>query len=105
MAGAAAHPQRPVASSTGPLQPIVMRPYRWGNPFVIRPDLAPGSKINDRYIAVPTDKEAVRRFRDDYMTPARREEARRDLRGKDLACYCNLDAPCHADVLIEIANS
>ena len=26
------------------------------------------------------------------------------LRGKDLACWCNLDAPCHADILLEIAN-
>ena len=27
-----------------------------------------------------------------------------ELRGKDLACWCSLDAPCHADVLLEIAN-
>jgi len=26
------------------------------------------------------------------------------LRGKDLACWCPLDQPCHADVLLEIAN-
>lgn len=26
------------------------------------------------------------------------------LRGKNLACWCPLDAPCHADALIEIAN-
>jgi hypothetical protein len=26
------------------------------------------------------------------------------LRGKNLACACELDAPCHADVLLEIAN-
>lgn len=27
-----------------------------------------------------------------------------ELRGKDLACWCPLDEPCHADVLLEIAN-
>ncbi len=27
------------------------------------------------------------------------------LRGKNLACWCALDAPCHADVLLEIANA
>lgn len=27
-----------------------------------------------------------------------------ELRGKNLACWCALDAPCHADVLLEIAN-
>lgn len=26
------------------------------------------------------------------------------LRGKDLACWCPLDHPCHADVLLELAN-
>lgn len=26
------------------------------------------------------------------------------LRGKDLACWCALDQPCHADVLLEMAN-
>lgn len=27
------------------------------------------------------------------------------LRGKNLACFCPLDAPCHADVLLELANA
>lgn len=27
-----------------------------------------------------------------------------ELRGKNLACWCALDAPCHADVLLELAN-
>jgi hypothetical protein len=27
------------------------------------------------------------------------------LAGKDLACWCPLDQPCHADVLLEIANA
>ena len=27
------------------------------------------------------------------------------LRGKNLACWCPLDAPCHADVLLELANA
>ena len=43
---------------------------------------------------------------------ARRMAARRQaildglpaLRGRDLACWCPLDAACHADVLIELAN-
>jgi hypothetical protein len=26
------------------------------------------------------------------------------LRGKNLACWCALDAPCHADVLLKLAN-
>jgi hypothetical protein len=27
------------------------------------------------------------------------------LRGRDLACWCPLDEPCHADVLLELANA
>lgn len=27
------------------------------------------------------------------------------LRGKNLACWCALDQPCHADVLMELANA
>lgn len=26
------------------------------------------------------------------------------LRGRDLVCWCPLDSPCHADVLLELAN-
>ncbi len=28
-----------------------------------------------------------------------------ELRGKDLACWCPLECECHADVLLELANS
>ena len=27
-----------------------------------------------------------------------------DLRGRDLVCWCPLDQPCHADVLLQLAN-
>jgi hypothetical protein len=33
------------------------------------------------------------------------EAVRMELRGKDLACWCPLDQPCHADVLLELANA
>ncbi|MGH3741634.1 MAG: DUF4326 domain-containing protein [Micromonosporaceae bacterium] len=29
---------------------------------------------------------------------------RRELVGRDLACWCRMDQECHADVLIEVAN-
>jgi len=32
------------------------------------------------------------------------DDARHELAGRDLACWCPLDQPCHADVLLEIAN-
>ena len=27
-----------------------------------------------------------------------------ELKGKNLACWCPLDKPCHADILLELAN-
>lgn len=33
-----------------------------------------------------------------------RQTIREKLRGKDVMCWCDLDAACHGDVLLEIAN-
>jgi hypothetical protein len=32
-------------------------------------------------------------------------QIREELAGKNLACWCRPDQPCHADVLLEIANT
>ncbi|MGH3569237.1 MAG: DUF4326 domain-containing protein [Pseudonocardia sp.] len=37
--------------------------------------------------------------------PELRSLARQELAGADLACWCPPGDPCHADVLIEVANS
>lgn len=71
----------------------VARPGRWGNPYVVG---TPG---------IPDARTAVRLFR--ALLEARGAEMAEDLRalrGHDLACWCALDAPCHADVLLEFAN-
>jgi hypothetical protein len=33
------------------------------------------------------------------------EQMLKTLRDKDLACWCKLDAPCHADILLKLASS
>jgi hypothetical protein len=33
------------------------------------------------------------------------ERARQELKGRDLMCWCPPDQPCHADVLLELANA
>lgn len=38
------------------------------------------------------------------MSQMLKEDARKELKGKNLACFCPLDEPCHADVLLKIAN-
>ncbi len=86
----------------------VARPGRWGNPFSVAPELAPGTPVGTRYTAMPTVREAVAAYRRWIeLDPAGQEvarKARRELRGKNLACWCPLDGPCHAEVLLDIAN-
>lgn len=70
---------------------VVTRPTKWGNPHPLNLGRA----------------EAVRRYREDLLAgrlPVSVEDVRRELRGRDLACYCPLDGPCHADVLLEVAS-
>jgi len=83
----------------------VTRGTLWGNPFIVLPELAAGSKVG-QYFAVKTTSEAVETFRE-YLCecPDLVEKARRNLAGKNLACWCALDQPCHADVLLELANT
>jgi len=84
---------------------IVARPSQWGNPFRVgeKKWLADESG-KPTLFAVPDAPTAVRLFRW-YVTGGFREKTiRDDLAGKDLACWCPLDQPCHADVLLELAN-
>lgn len=43
-----------------------------------------------------------RQYREKYPIS---ESELEELRGKDLACWCKLGEPCHADVLLEMANA
>jgi hypothetical protein len=99
----------------------VARPGYWGNPFVIGetprqhrerdPDLWEHGGLAAYDDAHPlTRAEAVAAYGAWVPTAVGRsglpriEEARQELRGHDLACWCPLGGPCHADLLIEIAN-
>lgn len=101
----------------------VGRGSRWGNPYkvgaqhpgialaVVEPQrvclaLAGLSRVRDR-------ADAVYRFswllapvenRADLPAYPSLAEIKAELAGKNLACWCPLDTPCHADVLLEIAN-
>lgn len=78
----------------------------WGNPWPIG-ERGPLDRI------APDAEGAVGFFRamltdDELRLAARYPDAwqiRHRLRGKDLACWCKPGAFCHADVLLEIANS
>jgi uncharacterized protein DUF4326 len=75
---------------------VVARPSRWGNPH--RP-------------AAPTVEEhraIVEAYRHDLLNgdlAFTTDDVRRELAGRDLACWCRPELPCHADVLLEVANA
>jgi hypothetical protein len=77
----------------------VARPSKWGNPFKVRPDYS-------AFLATLAYREWILGgIEVEGRTPPSIEEIRRELGGKDLACWCRLDERCHSDVLIELANS
>lgn len=80
----------------------VCRPGKWGNPFKVG---GPPPKGTD-FVPKSAD-EAVAAFRVNLLRGTlgyTTEDLRRELRGKNLACFCPLGQPCHADVLLEEAN-
>lgn len=79
----------------------VGRPTRWGNPFRVNGLI--DVRGHDEPITINCNLAVAL-----YERNLRTEERLLvfiDLHGKDLACWCPLDQPCHADVLLEIANA
>ena len=88
---------------------VVCRPSRFGNPFRI------GMFVSDHGV-LRTKADCVNVYREWVLLMLsgsygkRPEQAvlmrkiLRDLEGRDLACSCNPGEPCHADVLLELAN-
>lgn len=72
---------------------IVARPTKWGNPFKVGDDVPgmPGQRM---------DAEDACQYFELITVPTLPVS---ELAGKDLACWCALDAPCHADVLLKYA--
>ena len=76
---------------------VVARPTKWGNHYRISPTMSRA--------------EAVENYRRWLGTRGHPEgDIVAELRGHDLACWCPLEdsagrrMPCHADVLLELAN-
>ena len=63
-----------------------------GNPYVVGID--------------GTAAACVEKFRQTYEhDTAYQARLRQELRGKDLACWCPIGAPCHADIMLAWANA
>jgi hypothetical protein len=90
----------------------VGRPSKWGNPWSpansTHITMAGGFSTSIESTRPMTFAECVNAYR--ASIEAREfgygvEEIRAELAGRDLACWCGIGEPCHADVLLEIANA
>lgn len=102
-----------------PLEAVyVGRPTPWGNPFPVASnngELFPRADSIRMYRELVTTGETWFEYGADRHRFTRTERRgplhvpdlatiRRHLAGRDLACWCPLDVPCHADVLLDLAN-
>jgi hypothetical protein len=86
----------------------VARPGPWGNPFIVGRDGTREECVRLYELLLSglvcltkqpsgADQIAARDYVAGHLS---------ELTGKDLACWCRLDGkPCHADILLRLANS
>jgi len=67
----------------------VGRPSKWGNPFKIKRD--------------GTREEVIAKYAYWIERQPQLMDDLEELKGKDLVCWCT-PLPCHADILLELAN-
>lgn len=73
----------------------VARPSKWGNRFTVK-------QYGSAADAVAMFEHDALKF--ECFHPGNYRAWIAPLRGKNLACWCKAGDPCHADVLLEIAN-
>jgi hypothetical protein len=88
---------------------LVTRPGRWGNPFSVE-EVARRFGL-DRTAAQAKAVALCGHWLKGNLgqklsprPPPSRETVRAELKGYNLACWCKPGTPCHADILIELAN-
>lgn len=88
---------------------VVSRNTRWANPWVVRTD-EDGWYIRDvrggqilRTQSESDARELALMHFEEWIQP-QIPMVRQQLSGWNLACWCRPPMPCHADVLLEIAN-
>lgn len=98
----------------------VGRPGKWGNPIDISDVAGQYPSLSDRQIATLVVRDfrvlaerGVLSFPNWRFSGGQRravefsyptlQSIRAELAGRDLMCWCALDQPCHADVLLELA--
>ena len=94
----------------------VGRPTKWGNPWVVRAVVdgcvVDGWRLylNDRPLCASSDRDellaAAVEAHSEWIERLLRHHPDEldELAGRDLACWCPLDQPCHVDTLLRLAN-
>lgn len=102
----------------------VGRGSRWGNPWKVWRDewtgnwfaSSPGRRHGPFAAKAEANAKAVELYRLDLTAPGPHHtrlidpvpaptDVWKHLRGRDLMCWCAPDLPCHADILLTIANN
>ena len=93
---------------------VVARPSKWGNPFRVGDCIEAGFASDEQQARVVVVHAFADWLRGDRWADGSGPHADKrhldylasipELRGHDLACWCPLDQPCHADVLLVLAN-
>lgn len=88
----------------------VSRPGPWGNPFTIADVMAREGLARDaaQARAVELCGQWLQGTLDPALSPGdppSRAAIKAELGGHNLACWCRAGTPCHADILIQLANS
>jgi len=73
---------------------VVSRPSKWGNPF----------PFDSRHSRAEVVAKYAKWIRTSAKGKGVAREAKKELPGKNLACWCPLGGPCHAEILLRIAN-
>jgi len=73
----------------------VVRPGRWGNPWKV-------GKDGTREQCVEEHRKWIEGNIWSWPT---KKDIQRELCGKNVACWCPLDDPCHGDTLLRLANA
>jgi hypothetical protein len=80
----------------------VDRSTRWGNPLKVAEGYTAAQAVADYRLWLDG---ALPHLAATIGLPPSGADIRRHLRQRNLACWCRVGAPCHADVLLQIANA
>jgi hypothetical protein len=93
---------------------VVSRPSKWGNPYRVGTTMRLLDDLGRvQYLSSLSARDATTLYRlwlsnwhiGDRAVSRPKPGDLAELAGRDLACWCPLDQPCHADVLLELANA